>query len=116
MVDSEGNIFKISKDANLFKTESSADKSASPGKSASSDNIISQENDFDNTFAKNNSSPADVIKNAIPELSEMENVTSITGNEFEGSDASVADRVIDFFSTHNNKIKRKDFGSISIGQ
>lgn len=58
VIDSDGNIFKISKDADLFKTESSADKSASPGKSTSSDNSISQNTDLDNTFSDNNNENA----------------------------------------------------------
>ena len=58
VVDSEGNIFKISKDADLFKTGSFTDNSASTSKSASSDNIISQKSDSDNTFDENNNKNA----------------------------------------------------------
>ena len=56
------------------------------------------------------------LKNNIPEISKMEPVARLTGQEFPKGDRRLTEQVGDFFRTLGNKVTRKNFGEVILDE
>ncbi len=48
----------------------------------------------------------------IPELSKMESISNLTGNEFQKGNKRLSEQVLDFFNSLGNKVVRSNFGTV----
>ena len=54
------------------------------------------------------------LKESVPELSEMNPVSIITGTEFQKGSKKITETVGEFFASLGNKVVRKGFGDIVV--